>query len=385
MLNHFDFNYLMEEVENARKVAQEILEIGKEDSESIPDKQEYNEENYTSRSQYINYLEPVLHAANLALPGFATIDPLLIREIINVRSNLSKYINDYSLKRPHNILMIAPPGSGKSHFVKCLAKAVNKPCVISDLSAGMPYDLITFAVNEARNFKAQDEIPIIFFDEVDSNPNVIPSLLPLLWEGQFSTTGQILRVGKCVIICAASTTDFLRSQKVTNQFKNGGNLLPMKHPKLPDFLSRFNGGTLVIRSLNEERKLDRLPIVAALIRKRFKGVSAVSAGLLQFLTEIPVRYDVRSLEFLVNLIPADALKTWRFVASPQRPYGIPTRDDKLYPKFSQLFKENAFFSNALRFHISADTSTVLDLWKRLSANVHPISIYFADINNTLQV
>jgi hypothetical protein len=361
---------ILEDVRKARDIAQRILEIeGDLGSITDKDKSTYKADIYRERADKINMLMPVLRAAHLALPGFATIDTSLVENILNVKEVLLKYKEDESLKRPCNILMLAPPGSGKSHFVNCLVKEVALPAVMADLSAGRPYDVITFTLNEARNFKSQDEIPLIFFDEVDSDSSVLPSLLPLLWEGRFSATGQILNVGKCVIICAASTRELLHYQRTKNLSNSNS------HSKLSDFLSRFNGGTFEIDTINEKRRLDRLAIAAALIQKRFKTVCAVSVGLLQFLTMLSVRYEVRSLEFLISLIPIDALKTWSF-ASPSEKNAIPTCDNVLYPTFVRLLSGNHPSSSALQLHISdGDMSNALDLWKRLSVNVNPVLIH----------
>jgi hypothetical protein len=44
-------------------------------------------------------------------------------------------------------------------------------------------DDLTQPLDEIRNLKVVDRLPILFLDEFDSNPANFPMLLPLMWDG----------------------------------------------------------------------------------------------------------------------------------------------------------------------------------------------------------
>ena len=140
-----------------------------------------------------------LAEANTALKGYATLDPSMMGSIKDLKNRIRDYCSDSRQERPFNVLMVAPSGGGKTYFVRCLGDALKKETVTANLSTSNVNDVISYAVNEARNKKAKDKIPLIFFDEADSHNETPASLLPLLWDGQFTTTGQVLEVGSCVI------------------------------------------------------------------------------------------------------------------------------------------------------------------------------------------
>ena len=290
---------------------------------------------------------PALKAAQSVLPGFATVDSSLVASIQDLRNNLLDYIADSTRYRPYNVLLLAPPGSGKSHFINCLAKHVKSAAAIGNLSIESASDVLIYAVNEARNSKAQDIVPVLFLDEVDSRPSLIPSLLPLLWDGEFFTRGQVLKLGRCIIFCAASRPEFRGQGQLTGI------------AKIEDFLSRFNGGAFEIPPIdNETRRFDRVFIAVQLIKRRFPWVINVGIGLLQWLALVPVQHQVRSMEFLVSLIP------------PIREVivGIGLGDgDATQKKIIDALSTSDSSGSPLGFHIATEHRTsALELWDMLS-------------------
>lgn len=369
-----DETRILKGIEDARSIAREIVAFKAPSPLDSETHRGYRDSWYEDRPHRLVWLVPVLRAAEMALPGFVTLDPFLVRAILGLRKGLGEYVRDDSRRRPHNVLMIAPPGSGKSHLARRLAATLGARCAVGDLSIGTGHEILNFVVNEARNFKAQDLFPLIFLDESDTNNgSLIPSLLSLLWDGEYSASGQILKVGRCIIVCAVSDCEFVSNIAFSNQTET-----PPKAaiPKLADFLSRFDAGALQINSLADQgRELDRLVIAAHLIARRFPSVGTVSIGILQFLAQVPVKHEARSIEFLINMIPVESLKPWPFVAIPSKGDGIPSIDGKLNVRFARLLSGDSLYHSPLCFHIDKnDYQLAAELWGRLSRNIEPVQI-----------
>jgi hypothetical protein len=239
------------------------------------------------------------------LPGFHTIDQAFILSIAKLKTSLGMYIADGTLKRPHNVLLFAKPGSGKSHFVGSLGKGFSAPVVTANLSGSDLSDTLEYVVNEARNYKALDAVPIIFLDEVDSETSIIPTLLPLLWDGEFFSRAHLLKIGRCIIICAVSDPDIVEFASKGEAFDEQ----QLKFRKLPDFLSRFGGGTFTIPSINvDTRRYDRVWIALQLIKRRFPQIAGVQAQFLQFVERSLFIHETRSMEALLNSLPRKAIR-----------------------------------------------------------------------------
>src|SRR5260370_28894907 len=58
------------------------------------------------------------------LNEYTTLDWQHMLDIIELRKRINEYANDRRRKGPLNIVLHAEPGSGKSHFVECLARGM---------------------------------------------------------------------------------------------------------------------------------------------------------------------------------------------------------------------------------------------------------------------
>jgi hypothetical protein len=246
------------------------------------------------------------------LRGYATLDELHIESIRNLISHIERYANDTSQKRPLVFLMLASPGAGKSHFIKRIAAQLRqlKVGAITYNMAGLRTgeDMIP-ALDNARNLKVEDRIPLLFLDEFDSSPAHVAMLLPLLWEGEITIGQRDLKLGKVIIVLAGSdpslpgTMDDARSMR-QEVFEGRG-----KIPKMIDLLSRINGGVVTIppfydASRKMDRRADKVCIAAELLRQRFgDGLREVPLCLLRFVALAEFRYGVRSIAHLVSMIP----------------------------------------------------------------------------------
>src|SRR5437016_10200765 len=68
-------------------------------------------------------ISSALERSTMLLGEYATVDWQHRNDIQNLISRIKSYAQDPSRTRPLNIIMQARPGSGKSHFINCIAKS----------------------------------------------------------------------------------------------------------------------------------------------------------------------------------------------------------------------------------------------------------------------
>lgn len=239
-----------------------------------------------------------LRISALALPGFSTLDEDLIAEIQSKVRRIVAYISDTASHRPLTFVLTAEPGSGKSYFVKCLAKDCGVPMVTANVASLESMSELGFWIDEIRDHKTQDKTPVLLVDEADSKPQDIPAFLPLLWDGLFSWQGRSLKIGKCVIVLVASNERLRRYIEDGNEDAQ----LKTEFPKIEDLLSRINGGVMKMSPI-DERRLDKLCIALTQIRLRFPSVKGVQLPFLKLLVNTRFMHSVRSMEALIEYFP----------------------------------------------------------------------------------
>jgi hypothetical protein len=288
--------------------------------------------------------------STMHLPGYATLDEKHIDSIRDLLESIKLYATDLSRKRPLAFLMLASPGAGKSHFIKCIANelASLKVGAITYNMAGLQAgeDMIP-PLDAARNLKVEDKIPLLFLDEFDSSPSYIPMLLPLLWDGEVNIGQRDLKLGKVVIVLAGSdpalpsTMEGARSMRSDEQAASGHS------PKMVDLLSRINGGVLRIPPFYDagflDRRADKVCVIVHLLRQRFgNNLRDVPLSLLRFTARAEFRYGVRSIANLVGMIPHNEEVTSLRVSDLELPLNNAT-DLKNSPLAYHLLHEDQAF------------------------------------------
>jgi len=242
------------------------------------------------------------------LDTYVTLDSQHAEDIMRIMDTIRKYASDITRKRPLNIVMMAEPGSGKSHLVKCIANSLemyNAAAVDFNMASLNTIEDLTQPLDAVRNYKVIDRLPILFLDEFDSNPDRYPLLLPLMWEGEVNVGHRNLKVGKLVIILAGSSKKIVETMKSAKGMQASA---PNAEPKLIDLLSRINGGELDIPPLdavseNRDRRVDKVCLTVSLLHARFGEIlELVPWCLLRFVATNKFRYGVRSIAHLIDLI-----------------------------------------------------------------------------------
>ncbi|OHB62268.1 MAG: hypothetical protein A2Y76_05360 [Planctomycetes bacterium RBG_13_60_9] len=249
------------------------------------------------------------------LGDYVSLDWQHIGDMMRIMENIGSYARDMKRRRPLNIILQAEPGSGKSHFIKCLAEKMSScevKAVVFNMTAMERMDDLAAALEAVRNLKVNDKLPLLFLDEFDSCERNYPPLLPLMWDGTLQVGHRHLEVGKVIIVLAGSQKNIVGAMEASKAMRK---VTSDGASKLVDLLSRINGGTLAIPGLDEivdgdrlgaahrNRKVDKVCVSVSLLLRRFDGVEEVPWALLNFISRTTFRYGVRSISNLIDHIP----------------------------------------------------------------------------------
>ncbi len=246
--------------------------------------------------------------SRLILMDYVTLDWQHRQDILRLINQINLYANDDTRRRPLNIIMQAEPGSGKSHLVKCLAKkleAHHAAAVDFNMASLQSIDDLIQPLDEVRNLKVIDRLPILFLDEFDSSPSNYAMLLPLMWDGELHVGHRDLKLGKIVIILAASGKNIEQAMKSAKAMQLA---TEVQETKLVDLLSRINGGALEIPALDATssdsgKNVDKVCLTVALLQRRFGNrLETIPWALLRFVVMSKFKYGVRSIAHLVDLV-----------------------------------------------------------------------------------
>lgn len=242
------------------------------------------------------------------LGDYVTLDWQHRNDIVRIIAVIREYAEDRTRNRPLNIVMQAEPGSGKSHFVRCLAKKLinyHTSSVDFNMASLQSIDDLLQPLDAIRNLKVMDRLPILFLDEFDSDPRRYSMLLPLMWDGELHIGHRDLKLGKLVIILAGSGKTLGEAIKKARGMQKTD--MP-EDTKIVDLLSRVNGGELEIPPMDlqegeRDRRVDKVCLTISLIQNRFgQSIEFVAWALLRFVTISRFRYGVRSIAHLIDLV-----------------------------------------------------------------------------------
>ena len=141
-----------------------------------------------------------------------TVDRSEIESFRSIKNLLLEYIRDTSGRPPLSIGVFGRPGSGKSFGVTQVAESINKDLIkklefnLSQFSS--PDDLIS-AFHMVRDASLQGNLPLVFFDEFDSNFNGklgwLKYFLSPMQDGVFKEGDAMHPIGKAVFVFAGGT------------------------------------------------------------------------------------------------------------------------------------------------------------------------------------
>lgn len=323
-----------------------------------------SQESEEEDSEEIDITEPY-EMSKTFVGNYVTLDYPHWVSIRNMRETIADYAADRTRVRPLNILMQAAPGSGKSHLVRCLSNALRRPrasTVECNMASFQRADDLLQPLDEVRNLKVADRLPVLFLDEFDSEENRYPMLLPLLWDGQINIGHRNLKLGKLVIILAGS------KRCVSDAMKQSKTMMPkvedVDGTKLVDLLSRINGGEIDIPSLelqegSRDRRVDKVCLALSLLQSRFgDSLELVPLSLLYMIAVSHFQHGVRSMAHFIDCI------TPPFTEGREMPKAI-TTENLVFPMSSPTELQES----TLSYHLcsAGGPEAIIDTWRSASA------------------
>jgi hypothetical protein len=309
------------------------------------------------------------------LGKYVTLDWEHIQDIRDLQSKINAYSNDCTLKRPLSIMMLAKPGAGKSHFIKCLANKIEIDAVNYNMATLQNLNDLIQPLESVRNLKVvQDRLPLLFLDEFDSREENYSLLLPLLWDGELHVSDRDIRLGRAIIIIAGSDLGIRKKMEEVRSMRMNtaghDNNQEKNEKKLTDLLSRINGGVLEIPDLDlitseRNRQVDKVCLTIALLQQRFgSDLEVVPWSLLRFVGISKFRYGVRSIAHLIEAIPFNpAIEEKKALL----------KEHLVLP----LSEKSKLQKSSLVYHLTTDGNPqqIVDLWNDTMASATIVRFY----------
>lgn len=185
-----------------------------------------------------------------------TFDTTEVLGALRVEQRIVEYLSNTN-KKPLNIAVFGPPGSGKSFFVDEIVKGINDrsnssgrqkihsfTLNLSQIPSAQALSALTAAFHTIRSIEVHGEMPLLFVDEFDTGDfQWIQYFLAPMNDAQFLEGNMMHRLPRCIMLFAGGVaTTFEKLSEVTRY-------------KVPDFVSRLHG-TLDTRGINPDSEND---------------------------------------------------------------------------------------------------------------------------------
>lgn len=303
-----------------------------------------------------------------------TVDRTEIEAYRSIKNLIAEYISTGNAVRPLSISVFGTPGSGKSFGVTEVAASI-APNLIEKIDFNLSQfqsvnDLIA-AFHKVRDISLNGKLPIVFFDEFDSNfgGNLgwLKYFLAPMQDGVFREGDSLHPIGKAIFVFAGGTSSTYESfcgEDITDKEKIELFETNFKNAKGPDFVSRLRGYVNILGP-NRTDEWDQLFVIrramllrTLLVRKTphlisDNGEAQVDNGIIRALLKISkFKHESRSMEAILEMSMLSGAKKWeQSQLPPQDQLKLHVDEQEFYHHmmFEEFFSEKA---NDLSYYIS---------------------------------
>ncbi|QLH72597.1 ATP-binding protein [Rhodopseudomonas palustris] len=246
-----------------------------------------------------------------AFANYVTRNAGFLNYVHDVREQIATYIAKRSAKRPLNILLAAPPGSGKSFLIKQIINSITQQNHDIQVSFEEAYiaslenmDELFKIFQRVQSLNLEGKLPVVFFDEIDAeitgSSHVYAKFLAPMWDGTFYLGKEKFFLGKCIFFFAGSGLSLedesdnalTTLSKKTNpvkyddyyeqwktKFDERHSQAWAKQQKLPDFLDRIDSflriPPICSELLGDDTEGEYIDLACMLIKKHFPAVKYI--------------------------------------------------------------------------------------------------------------
>ena len=264
--------------------------------------------------------DPVLDKVPVGQFGkLKTLDRTEIESFRSIKNLMVEYLSKGFQNRPLSIAIFGPPGSGKSFGATEVAKSIGEESITSlefNISQWESPDDLIKALHQVRDTVLRGSVPLVFFDEFDSNFQGLPLgwlkyFLDPMQSGVFKHGDITHPIGKSIFIFAGGTSETLKN--FSREGCDEKEIKLFKEAKGPDFLSRLRGYVNIL-GVNKISENDRLYMIrrAILLRSLLErkarhlfnstGILQIDPGVRRAMIKVPeYRHGVRSMEAILDM------------------------------------------------------------------------------------
>lgn len=295
------------------------------------------------------------------------VDRAEIEAYRSIKNLLVEYVSGKNTNRPLSIAVFGTPGSGKSFGISEVASSI-APKLIEKLNFNLSQfqtnlDLIV-AFHKVRDVSLQGKVPLIFFDEFDSNFDGklgwLKYFLAPMQDGIFREGDSVHPIGKAIFVFAGGTSSTYKEfcgEDITDENEHKKFIKEFQSAKGPDFISRLRGYVNILGPNQIDEKWDQLFIIrrAMLLRSLLerktphlineRGGAQIDNGVLRALLKVSrYKHESRSMEAILEMSRLSSAKKWEQSHLPSKNQLKLHVDEEQF--YHQLMRDT-FFSEKL--------------------------------------
>lgn len=261
-----------------------------------------------------------------------TVDRTEIESYRSIKNLMCEYISTKNAPRPLSIAVFGTPGSGKSFGITEIANSI-APELTEKLDFNLsqfrsPIELIS-AFHKMRDFTLKGKIPLVFFDEFDSDfegkLGWLKYFLAPMQDGIFRDGDAVHPIGKAIFVFAGGTSSTFKQfigEDIIEEDEKKKFSVEFKEAKGPDFTSRLRGYVNILGPNQTDEKdqlfiIRRAMLLRSLVERKVPhlinddGEAQIDNGVLRALLKIKrYKHESRSMEAILEMSMLTNAKTW---------------------------------------------------------------------------